>query len=238
MIKINKNFFNKIDTEEKAYWLGFIWADGHVSVKAPWFLVVQIKDRDHLEKLCESLEYEGTIKVVHGSGYNPDAVHYRVAFCRKTLCEDLNNLGRNSCKEKFPLIHNDLKRHFLRGYFDGDGCIHTGASSSSGKKYTYLHANFIAENNLALNIQDFLLENNVSSVIHDSKTDHMKYVKISGGNNMRCLHKLMYDNATVFLNRKNVLWQYLYGAHGEKSLLKNPEYAGTPLESNNTKQFK
>ena len=40
------------------------------------------------------------------------------------------------------------------------------------------------------------------------------------------------------LNRKNVLWQYLYGAHGEKSLLKNPEYAGTPLESNNTKQFK
>lgn len=238
MINMNKNFFNQIDTEEKAYWLGFIWADGHVSVKAPWFLVVQIKDKDHLEKLCKSLNYDGTIKTVHGSGYNPDAVHYRVAFCRKTLCDDLNKLGRNNCKENFPEIRDNLKRHFLRGYFDGDGCIHKGKSSSAGKQYVYLHANFIAEQNLALNIKSFLSENNVSSVICDSKTENMKYVKISGGNNMRCLHKLMYENSTVFLDRKNILWQYLYGAHGEKSLLKNPEYAGTPLELNNTKHVK
>lgn len=218
MINLDKNFFEFINTEEKAYWLGFIWADGHVSQKAPWFLVVQIKDRDHMEKLCKALSYDGTIKAVHGSGYNPNAIHYRVAFCRRKLCDDLNNLGRNSNKDTLPDIDPSLMGHFLRGYFDGDGSVIPTTTVIKGVPYTYLRASIIAEIGLAKNIQQFLLSNNITSVLNDSRTEYMKYISVTGGNNMRRLHSLMYENHTVCLTRKNVLWHNLYGAHGEKSL--------------------
>lgn len=65
--KLNKSYFASIDSEEKAYWLGFLMADGCVykgSSKNSYRLQINLSfnDRDCLEKLNESIESDYDIK--------------------------------------------------------------------------------------------------------------------------------------------------------------------------------
>ena len=53
--KFNENIFDIIDTEEKAYWLGFIFADGYIETPKPnmkytFEICLSCKDKHHLEK--------------------------------------------------------------------------------------------------------------------------------------------------------------------------------------------
>ena len=50
MIEVNEKYFDIIDNEEKAYWLGYIYADGYSAQKSPWFLCIQTIDKNHIEK--------------------------------------------------------------------------------------------------------------------------------------------------------------------------------------------
>ena len=57
MIKINKNFFNKIDTEEKAYFLGFLYADGYNNTdRNSVALSLKEDDKEILEKYSEKTD--------------------------------------------------------------------------------------------------------------------------------------------------------------------------------------
>ena len=127
--KFNHHYFDKIDSPEKSYWLGFLMADGTISDRAKkGALQLQIhlanKDIEHLKKFHLAIEsdnaihYEadGSIRSSHSSDY---------------LCEALINLGCTSRKTftlEFPKLPDELINHFIRGYFDGDGsaCIHKG----------------------------------------------------------------------------------------------------------------
>lgn len=215
---MNKNFFENIDSEKKAYWLGFVWADGHVSTKAPWFVVVQIKDKNHLEKMCADLEYTGEIKDRPGGSYKPESIQARVAFCRKKLCDDLNNLGRNNKVKSIPDIRKDLIPHFIRGYFDGDGSIYNSKSSSKGKKYSYLSASIIGENELMNDVKNHFNSAGINSNYKECNSDGMIYLEIYGGNNMRALYEYMYKDSTIYMDRKHIKWQQLYCPYGERSL--------------------
>jgi len=66
--RINENVFNIIDTEDKAYWLGFIFADGNISSEGNRFEInLALKDLNHMIKLKNFLEYEEDIRIeTHG----------------------------------------------------------------------------------------------------------------------------------------------------------------------------
>lgn len=64
MCKFNEHIFDNIDTEEKAYWLGFIFADGYISslnakYKNVFELSLSIKDLNHIKKFNSFMEYNG-----------------------------------------------------------------------------------------------------------------------------------------------------------------------------------
>ena len=112
-----ENYFENIDSEDKAYWLGFVWADGYLG-KDALEIELHIKDRDHLvefqEDLCDNHKiYERVRPTTHAC---------RLILGSQKLVKDLIKLGY---KEK--LIPNnlsvDLERHFIRGLFDGDGSV-------------------------------------------------------------------------------------------------------------------
>ena len=87
---LNENYFETIDIPEKAYWLGYLYADGHISIKVPWFVICQTIDADHLEKLKQTIEYTGNIKYPKYSGnFKNSSQMGRIALCRKKLCIDL-----------------------------------------------------------------------------------------------------------------------------------------------------
>lgn len=114
--------FNKIDTEEKAYWLGFLYADGSVGSKEDKIeLALAEKDLKHIEK------FKNFMGISNKICYREKTKSYRISFRSQSCKEDLIKQG---CVPKKSLILNfpteeqvpkKLIRHFIRGYFDGDG---------------------------------------------------------------------------------------------------------------------
>ena len=114
--------FETIDTEEKAYWLGFLYADGSVgSTDNRIELGLAEKDLKHIEKFRD---FTGIFNKI---SYRATTKSYRYAFKSIPCKEDLIKQGcvpKKSLILKFPTedqVPPHLIRHFIRGYFDGDG---------------------------------------------------------------------------------------------------------------------
>lgn len=132
--KFDSSVFDSIDTEEKAYWLGFIYADGSISSqtgKYSFELSLKGEDIGHLHKFNSFMKYNGNnVKLDKSSCNGKVFIRCRWIIGNKHLWETLNNYGcvpKKSLILEFPkeevFKDKSLIRHFLRGYFDGDGCI-------------------------------------------------------------------------------------------------------------------
>ena len=136
----SRDFFNVIDTEEKAYWLGFMFADGYISFSEANLnkgqiataycagIKLQLSDKEHLKKFNKSIN--GNYKVFEETAY-PDGFRKKktksakILVYSKQMYDDLNQYfdRDKTYTAKFPDISENLMRHFIRGYFDGDGCF-------------------------------------------------------------------------------------------------------------------
>lgn len=115
----NENYFNNIDTEIKSYMLGFIYADG-CNTGRGLTISLNKKDRIILELLIQELESNLSIKEKKN---NIDVL----SIFNRQISSDLNKWGAVQQKcfklNKLPNIAKELIPHFIRGYFDGDGCL-------------------------------------------------------------------------------------------------------------------
>lgn len=125
----NLDFFSNIDSEEKAYWLGFLYADGYVQSKGKIHtLQIALKDTDisHLHKLKTVLCPDNIISEKTIIGKKKEYKAVKLTITNKVIVEQLISLGCVNSKSKiiqFPELSTKLLRHFVRGYFDGDGAI-------------------------------------------------------------------------------------------------------------------
>lgn len=114
--------FEKIDNEEKAYWLGFLYADGSVGSNEDKIeLGLAEKDLKHIEKFKKFIGIDNKIS------YREKTKSYRYSFRSSKCKQDLIDKGcvpKKSLVLTFPTeekVPKDFIRHFIRGYFDGDG---------------------------------------------------------------------------------------------------------------------
>ena len=120
--RVNENIFEEIDTEEKAYWLGFIYADGYVTGNA-FGVGLKESDKSHLDKLKRFFEFTGELR------HSEKTKSYKLEFRNKKIVSDLSKLGvveRKSKILKFPnekQVPKEFIKHFIRGYIDGDGYV-------------------------------------------------------------------------------------------------------------------
>jgi len=192
-LHFNEHFFETIDSENKAYWLGFIMADGCVSLTYKPKLVIKIAHKDycHLQKWHKALESCHNINVFE-SGIQSQ--HYS-----EKMCNDLIKLGctpRKSNTLCFPKINENLLNHFVRGYFDGDGC----ASLRTHQKTPQLRISFAGTPKFLSELKNILEIDNKLQPIGNNKI--ARSLDVCGNKKAKQIADWMYKNATIFLERK------------------------------------
>lgn len=128
----NENYFEKINTNEKAYWLGLLFADGYVRKRRQFngqhkqggIVGISLKNGDEylLEKLI--IDLGSTYKL--NKQIKDDFLSYKLEINISKMADDLINLGcvpNKSLKLLPPKLTDEFISHFIRGYFDGDGSI-------------------------------------------------------------------------------------------------------------------
>ena len=202
--KFNENIFDSIDTEEKAYWLGFIFADGYISSRDYGFEIsLSIIDVEHLIKFNKFMQHnKDNVKIGISKCGNKEFERCRWGIVNKHLWNILNNYGctpRKSNTLLFPNIDifkdKSLIIPFIRGYFDGDGCL------TNTKKYPKV--SFLGTEQFLTTLKDYLLEYSINSgkLITDPREEFTKTLNISQSDVFKFLH-LIYDNSIIYLNRK------------------------------------
>lgn len=138
---LDESYFSDIDSQEKAYWLGYIFADGYVSSTEGKRFGVTSKDIDHLEKLRDHLSSTYPVNIYTAETTYGEATYGRLLVSSDRVYDDLVSLGCVEHKSKTllpPIIKKELERHFLRGFYDGDGSIAKSKNSASGYKLSIL----------------------------------------------------------------------------------------------------
>lgn len=207
---LNDSFFSDILSQDQAYLLGLIYADGSVEDNRN-LISVSSKDKSYLEEVKMIINYDGEI-IERISGYGK--TYYIISFSSEQMSRDLKKFGLGYNKAEslltLPNIPEYLIRHFLRGYFDGDGCIYesTSTTMSMNKKYYYkvFAVEIIGNQEFLEKIGDVFSKYEISYTFKNSKCDYMKYIKVKGNRNLNKLHRLFYSNANVYLPRKKVIF--------------------------------
>lgn len=196
---LNERLFEVIDTEEKAYWLGFLYADGYVSEERNDIeLALAEVDKNHLIKFNEFLETKRPLGKKIKKMNEKEYIGYRASISSKKIKEDLMNKGCLPGKTKkltFPssnIVSDKLLPHFVRGYVDGDGSI------------TLIKGKFLSVE--ILGTEEFLqgmlnrisLDKNIHSFNHSKTTFR---VQIFGSFALPFLETI-YKDSTIHLSRK------------------------------------
>lgn len=121
--EFDENYFDVIDSSNKAYLLGFLYADGCVNKNNCISIIVNQKDREILEMFKNELKATNPITEINRKN---GKIHVRIVFCSKHMSDTLIQIGcvHNKTKQlHFPNIDEKYKWHFIRGFMDGDGSI-------------------------------------------------------------------------------------------------------------------
>lgn len=247
----NETYFDEINTPEKAYFLGLFYADGcnhEHPTTGEISISLQIEDRCVIDKLKKEMKSDYPLLIKK----DPNPKHkdqIRFYVYGKYIAESLEKQGCIKRKTKnlfWPTewqVSEELISHFMRGYFDGDGCIWNGkrkkmwvndSKHKNGRRERIVH-------NVKFNItgyisfisayQQYLIDNlgfkqtKLNSHRISSDICTMEY---SGRQNIKKFYDFIYKDATVFLPRKKKKFEEIICALNEKSLSETELIAGTP----------
>lgn len=222
---VNDVYFNKIDTEEKAYWLGFLLADGCIHERAGQdrlSLVLGIKDKNHLKKFKESLSFEGPIiDYVKKSGLFIGLIHSHVRITSQLLVDNLAKVGcipRKSLVLEFPIIDEELVHHFIRGYFDGDGSVFISREKHwrNNNIFPVIHFRFISTEAF-LKVLDKKI--NLSGRLVQAKGSKVYELCYKRNKKAELFYNYLYKDATIFLERKEKIFRLHLQEKGSETII-------------------
>ena len=205
----NSRYFQNIDTPEKAYWLGFLYADGCVMNSGSIHRVrinLAESDYEHLMKFKKAVEafntpIKQTIKKINKKEYKG----YYISFADKEMVYDLIDKGcfpNKSLELKFPnetQVPRNLIYHFIRGYSDGDGTI--TCSYPHGKEFSPLFCwGILGTEHFLTNVKNILGKPNLK--LENKKTHYG--LKICGNKQLFNILSKIYANSydDIELSRK------------------------------------
>lgn len=211
----NDKYFDIINTEEKAYFLGLLYADGCNSNNT---ITLQLheKDIELVRKFKEAIQSTSPIHHMMAQSGSP---HVRLAISNKYLSESLTKAGcfsRKSLTLRFPTeeqVPKHLIHHFIRGYFDGDGHIGMRSLKNGGICKVF---NIVSTKNFLNGVLNFFRGNGLKTKVMAKKTSNSKafILCLEGKYKVSKIFSLLYENATFFLKRKFDVFNRIFCASG------------------------
>lgn len=207
---VDETFFDVIDTEEKAYWLGFLMADGCINKSNRLTLLLAARDVDHLHKFAAAINTDFPIRMhlrfsmgawreycsigVHGAEFVAGLIKHGVVH-------------RKSYNGKPCLLERpDLQRHYWRGMLDGDGSV--SKVLHRARNWVGYHASFVGTESIVNAFADFIRSRSSHPCTVSQKGNQFSFA-FSGLGALQKSLTILYGDATVYLDRKYAVYQEL-----------------------------
>lgn len=196
--KINENYFD-IQNNHMAYVLGMIASDGTISKNNMITIELQQDDYEILQNIQLDMQLEREIKFYETArGYKNCKLYFYSRYIKDKLAEyGIVNNKTYSDKFVFPKLQQEFIPHYIRGYFDGNGCI-----KKTGNILTFQIDT--PSKDIAYKIYDFFTQYNIKcNVTNTMKTNIYIYRFYAYEDNARKIFEIIYKNKeNLFLDRK------------------------------------
>ncbi len=202
---LNETFFDNINTPEKAYFLGLLYADGNNNEdRGVIALRLSEYDKDILLKFNKAIQSNRPLQYIKTKEIKWANV-WGAHVNNKHMSNSLRNLGcsqRKSFSITIPDIHKDLMNHFVRGYYDGDGSIYIGSGKAkNNRQITITGATLFCKQ-----LGSFLKkELDITCSFYHRNPENKKHVTLSinGKTQVGVMQKWLYGNADgLYIKRK------------------------------------
>lgn len=197
------DFFSNINSEIKAYLLGFFIADGCVYDKGRIGICISKKDEDIINLYKSYIAPESYIKETlntKGAINRKPQLMWRISSTQ--IIKDLELMGIKPRKTYYnlelPLINPDYVKHMIRGIFDGDGCISVSLKPKVRANITFVCTSKILLETIALNLP---VKCFINCRISKSKMD-LYYLQIYSKDSICAMYNYFYSDAKFYLQRK------------------------------------
>jgi len=219
--KINENFFDNIDSENKAYWMGFIWCDGYSNkrmrkngrVELAFKLSLQESDKSHLEKFAKDLESSCKIRIYElKNSFENCQNEARLLIGNQYFSNVLQNEyglipHRIDCSKVCDKIPKIFYKDFIRGILDADGSF-SKYTINNGRHNKY-SVDFSTYQNLLWWILDVLYE---SGIVENKdrklyrrnkeRDGECRSLRFSGKTQGMNVLNYLYKDSKIYLDRK------------------------------------
>jgi hypothetical protein len=160
-LSINIDYFKEINSNDKAYWLGYICADGYITNNSARLSLIS-KDLEVIEGFKNAIKSEHTISKINSFDKRTKKTYtsYSIIIGNRLFVRNLVNLGITNMKSdilEFPKIEEKYYSYFIAGLFDGDGSV-----SFYGKNKNFLRMNLISTNEILTYIKKYLEKININ----------------------------------------------------------------------------
>ena len=212
MYQLNENYFETIDTREKAYFLGLLTADGCIHKSIPKkrhkriSLILKEEDKYIINALAEAIEFNGNIRInTIRKGKYAGHKYACILFTSDKMAADLAKYGvvnnKSIIKHSYPNIPNEFDYDYIRGYFDGNGSafISNEKHWRNGTITPVIHFRFFGQPEFLATIKDKL---NLKGTLTKSKRSFiysLNYKRIIQAN---LFFNKIYTDTNLYLKRK------------------------------------
>lgn len=209
---LDEHYFDKINSQNKAYILGLLYADGYNTInKGTIRLQLSVDDEEILNKINAEVGSNRPLKLVdcskrvYGNGYTSKNM-YDLELFSVHMCKTLDAAGMHQNKSlilDYPsFLPDDLNKHFIRGYFDGDGSIYQFIKKSGYPQTTLTITS--TENFCNKCLQIIRDKTSIGGNIYDASCHNgvTKVITVCGNNQCKKITDWLYEDAEMFIQRK------------------------------------
>lgn len=199
------DFFDCIDSEAKAYLLGFLYADGYLASDGRMGCRLKIDDIEMIHLIQKYICPNSPIEYSNNQNFKRKP-QCSIRWKSKKMYKRLLELG--FCVDKthtdsnvFQYIPNNYKKDFIRGFLDGDGCLtYNLPKSGNWRKISLCFSNGTAE--ILKDISNYFIDIPGSIIANHNTYFTLRYDTIKS---VQMIVQKLYESATLYLNRKKII---------------------------------